>query len=84
MQYVPPSGTFHIDILHRLGEAFGFEDIQVEDHVVEGIHVPVATARMLYRMKKDPPDVYRHRRIEDANRVTDSWQGAAIRACRRD
>lgn len=53
VQYVPPEGTFHIDLLSRLGEAFRFEDIEVEDHVVEGIHVPVATARTLYRMKKD-------------------------------
>ena len=53
IQYVPPSGTFHIDIMNRLGEAFGFDDVEVEDRVVEGIHVPVATPRMLYRMKKD-------------------------------
>ncbi len=53
IQYVPPSGTFHIDILSRLGEAFGFDDIEVEDRNVEGISVPVATPRMLYRMKKD-------------------------------
>lgn len=53
IQYVPPSGTFHIDILNRLGDAFGFDDIEVEDRLVEGIHVPVATPRMLYRMKKD-------------------------------
>jgi hypothetical protein len=53
IQYVPPSGTFHIDILNRLGEAFGFDDIEVETRGVEGIPVPVATPRMLYRMKKD-------------------------------
>lgn len=53
IQYIPPSGTFHIDILHRLGEAFRFEDIETEPVTVEGIHVPVATARMLYRMKRD-------------------------------
>ena len=53
IQYVPPLGTFHVDIMNRLGEAFGFDDIEVEDRVVEGIHVPVATPRMLYRMKKD-------------------------------
>jgi hypothetical protein len=53
IQYVPPSGRFHIDILSRLGEAFAFEDIECEDRLVEGIRVPVATPRMLFRMKKD-------------------------------
>lgn len=53
LQYVPPEGAFHIDILHRLGEAFSFDDIEIEVRVIEGIRVPVATARMLYRMKRD-------------------------------
>lgn len=53
IQYVPPSGTFHIDILSRLGEAFAFEDVECEVRVVEGIQVPVATPRMLFRMKRD-------------------------------
>ena len=53
IQYVPPSGTFHIDILSGLGEAFRFEDIEVEERLVEGIRVPVATPRMLFLMKKD-------------------------------
>lgn len=53
VQYVPPSGTFHIDVLNRLGEAFAYDDIDIEHREVEGIRVPVATPRMLYRMKKD-------------------------------
>jgi hypothetical protein len=53
IQYVPPSGTFHIDILSRLGEAFAFDDIECEERLVEGIPVPVATPRMLFRMKRD-------------------------------
>jgi len=53
IQYIPPSGNFHIDILSRLGEAFSYEEIETEDRMVEGVKVPVATARMLYRMKKD-------------------------------
>lgn len=53
IQYVPPSGTFHIDIINRLGDAFGFDDIEVEERRLEDIRIPVATARMLYRMKKD-------------------------------
>ncbi len=53
IQYVPPSGVYHIDILTRLGEAFSFEDIETQEMEFEGVRVRVATPRMLYRMKKD-------------------------------
>ena len=53
IQYVPPSGTFHIDIMSRLGDAFGYDDIEVEYRDIEGIRIPVATPRMLYLMKRD-------------------------------
>lgn len=53
IEYNPPDGTFHIDILHRLGETFHYDDIEVEVLDVEGVRVPCATARMVYRMKKD-------------------------------
>ncbi len=53
IQYVPPSGEFHIDILSRLGEAWRYEDIETEERSFQGIRVPVATPRMLYRMKRD-------------------------------
>jgi len=53
VQYVPPDPGFHVDILTRLGEAFTYDDIEAEQREVEGIEVPVATARMLHRMKRD-------------------------------
>jgi hypothetical protein len=53
IQYVPPDGTFHIDILTRLGDAYGFDDIESAPIAFEDLFVPVATPRMLYRMKKD-------------------------------
>ncbi len=53
IQYVPPSGVYHIDILSRLGAAFTFEDIETQEMEFEGIRVRVATPGMLYRMKKD-------------------------------
>ena len=53
VQYLPPDGNFSIDILARLGTAFDFESIESQETDVEGIVVPVATPRMLYRMKKD-------------------------------
>lgn len=53
IQYVPPEGTFHIDILTRLGEAFRFEDIESAPIELESVPVRVATPLMLYRMKRD-------------------------------
>jgi hypothetical protein len=53
VQYVPPEGDFWIDILARLGERFGYDDIEWEEVTIEGVNVRVATPNMLYRMKRD-------------------------------
>jgi hypothetical protein len=53
VQYVPPEAGFHVDILTRLGEAFRWEDLEMERVPFEGLTVNVATPKMLYRMKKD-------------------------------
>lgn len=53
VQYVPPEGTFHVDILTRLGEAFAFRDLEVLRVDLEGQPVSVASPKTLYRMKKD-------------------------------
>jgi hypothetical protein len=53
VQYVPPQGDFHLDILTRLGEMFRFETLEVQRLPFEGLEVTVVTPRMLYRMKKD-------------------------------
>lgn len=53
VQYVPPDGHFHIDILARLGEAFSYDDLEVEIVNFQGVRVPVVTAATLYRMKKN-------------------------------
>lgn len=52
VQYVPPEGSFHIDILTRLGEAFSFEDLEAERIDFDGLQVTVVTPETLYRMKK--------------------------------
>lgn len=52
VQYVPPSGTFHVDILTRLGEAFAFTDLEQMRVPFDGLTVTVATPRTLYRMKR--------------------------------
>lgn len=53
VQYVPPQGSFHLDILTRLGEAFHFADLECQSLDFDGVPVSVVTARQLYRMKKD-------------------------------
>jgi hypothetical protein len=52
VQYVPQEGSFHIDILTRLGEAFRFADLESERVDFGGLEVSVVTAATLYRMKK--------------------------------
>lgn len=52
VQYNPPEGTFHIDILTRLGEAFAFADLEVERMPYHDLTVTAITAQMLYTMKK--------------------------------
>jgi hypothetical protein len=53
IRYGPPGEDFVIDLLSRLGSAFGFDDLEAEIVMVEGIGVRVATPSTLYRMKKD-------------------------------
>lgn len=52
VQYVPPQGTFHLDILTRLGEAYRFDDLDSERVDFDGLEVTVVTPETLYRMKK--------------------------------
>jgi hypothetical protein len=49
---VPPEGTFFIDILTRLGEAFSYDGLETERIDFDDIEVTVVTARMLHRMKR--------------------------------
>ena len=53
IQYVPPDGSFHIDILTKLGTAFTFADLESERVPFGELVVTVVTPRMLYRMKRD-------------------------------
>lgn len=60
VRYVPPQG-FGLDLVTRLGEAFGWEDLEVEVKSFDGIPVRVVTPRTLWRMKKGtvrPTDRY--------------------------
>lgn len=53
VQYVPPEGAFHVDIVTRLGTAFAFADLETERRPFGGATVTVVTPHMLYRMKRD-------------------------------
>ena len=52
IQYVPPDGSFHIDILTRLGEMHTFEGLASQRLDFDGLEVTVVTPRALYDMKK--------------------------------
>jgi len=43
MQYFPPGGAFHIDILTRLGDAFTFSDLEIERVAFEELTVTAVT-----------------------------------------
>ena len=53
IQYVPPAGAFHIDLLTRLGQAFQFRDLEVVRVPFEELTVSVASPVTLHRMKRD-------------------------------
>jgi hypothetical protein len=53
LQYVPPDGSFHIDILTRLGEAFSFSDLELARVPFDDLTVTVVTPKTLYGMKRD-------------------------------
>jgi hypothetical protein len=53
IQYVPPDGAFHLDILTRLGDMHSLDSLPSERLPFGGLTVPVVTARALYQMKKD-------------------------------
>jgi hypothetical protein len=53
IRYAPPDESFYMDILTRLGDAFAFSDLETACVPFDGLTVTVATARTLYRMKKD-------------------------------
>ena len=53
VRYVPPTGGIVVDLISHLGEAFAFDDLEIEDVVLEGQRIRVASPRTLYRMKRD-------------------------------
>ena len=52
VRYYPPDG-FGFDILTRLGDAFRYADLDIEEKSYDGVPVRVVTPRTLWQMKKD-------------------------------
>lgn len=53
VQYIPPTGAYHLDLLTRLGQAFAFDDLEVVRAPFGDLTVSVVSPRTLYRMKRD-------------------------------
>lgn len=53
VQYVPPEGSFHLDLLTRIGEAFAFDDLEIVRRPLEDFAISVVSPRTLFRMKRD-------------------------------
>ncbi len=53
VQYIPPAGGFHIDLVTRLGEAFAFDDLEIDRLPFGDVTVSVASPKTLYRMKRN-------------------------------
>ena len=66
MQYGPPNVDYTIDIVSRLGDAFGFDDLEVMTVNVGETTLHVVTPRTLYQMKRD---TVRPRDRDDAERL---------------
>jgi len=53
VQYVPPTGAFHLDLLTRLGTAFAFGDLEIVRMPFDDLTVSVVSPWTLYLMKRD-------------------------------
>ena len=53
IRYNSPDGSLMVDIISRLGHAFSFKDLRIEEKLYEGVPVIVATPETLYRMKRN-------------------------------
>ncbi|MEX2550923.1 MAG: nucleotidyl transferase AbiEii/AbiGii toxin family protein [Nitriliruptoraceae bacterium] len=66
VQYGPPDVDYTIDIVSRLGDAFRFEDLEIERIQAGNVTITVVTPNTLYEMKRD---TVRLRDRDDAQRL---------------
>ncbi len=53
VRYLPPDTDLYLDILTRLGEFAGYDDLKSEEIDAQGVKVKVAAPETLYWLKKD-------------------------------
>jgi hypothetical protein len=70
VRYLPDGHDFGIDLVMRLGDAFSFDDLEVETGDVDGTKVSVVSPRTLYDMKCD---TVRSRDRIDAERLREHF-----------
>jgi hypothetical protein len=78
MQYGPPGVDFTIDIVSRLGDAFRFEDLDVQRVKAGRVTITVVTPETLYRMKRD---TIRLRDRDDARRLAQAFDFGPDEEC---
>lgn len=66
IQYGPPDVDYTIDIVSRLGDAFTFEDLEIERVAAGDVEIAVVSVATLYAMKRD---TVRPRDRDDALRL---------------
>lgn len=66
IQYGPPGVDYTIDVVSRLGNAFTFDDLEVERVRAGDLELAVVSVRTLYAMKRD---TVRARDRDDAERL---------------
>ncbi len=53
IQYIPPDGGFHLDLITRLGDAFRYSDLEIVRVLFGTRTISVVSPRTLYKMKQD-------------------------------
>ncbi|MFA5509206.1 MAG: nucleotidyl transferase AbiEii/AbiGii toxin family protein [Vulcanimicrobiota bacterium] len=53
VRYGPPRGRFMIDLMTRVGETFGYSDLESQTLEIDSRRVRVATPETLYKMKRN-------------------------------
>lgn len=66
VQYGPPGVDYTIDIVARLGEAFSFDDLEIQRVRAGDVEIAVVSPRTLFEMKRDTD---RPRDRDDAERL---------------
>lgn len=75
MQYGPPGVDFTIDIVSSLGDAFRFEDLELQRVKAGPVTITVVAPETLYRMKRD---TIRLRDRDDARRLAQAFGFGAV------